>query len=446
MLYQSTIPKKNPATEAAFDWRQLYDLGLKHVQRLSSRIWTDYNVHDPGVTILELLCYALTDLSYRASFPVEDILAAAKDNADHMAEQFFTARQILPTRPLTVLDYRKLLIDLPGVQNAWIQPVDLSFFADPPTVDPGKRKLRQENPNLPGVIEIRPAGLYDVTLDFTPEVGTPARKNEIKEQARQLLARNRTLCEDFRDIGEIAGQSFILCAEVQLAPEADSPRVKAEIFFRLQQHLAPPVNRYSLSDMLARRAPDGTLYTADKIFDGPSLDHGFIDDPELEQAELRSEIRLSDLISIIMDIPGVQAVRQILLSPTDAPPPANYWVIPVRPGRKALLQTDSSRLVLYKRQMPVVPKAAEVDRHLRELREAARLNPEVAGLNDFPIPLGEHRELDDYQTFQHHFPAVYGLSPFGLNPAAGPAGRPWPVSSRPTCSFLINSWPITWPS
>ena len=339
-------------------------------------------------------------------------------------EQFFTARRILPTRPLTALDYRKLLIDLPGVHNAWIHPVnDLRFFADPPTVDPGKRKLRREKTDVSGATEIRLAGVYDVTLEYTAEVTTQAQKDQIVDQVRQLLAGNRALCEDFRDIREIATQSFILCAEVQLAPEAVTARIAAQILFQVQQYLAPPVNRYSLSEMLTRKAPDGTPYTAEKIFDGPPLDHGFIDDAELEQAELRSEIHLSDLNSLIMDLPGVQAVRQLLFTPPNTPLPAATWVIPVDPGKKALLNTDLSRLVFYKQQMPVKPKAAEVAQHLQDLQKSSRVKAEITGDQDFPIPLGEFRELDDYQTFQHHFPAIYGISKYGLNPAADAARK-----------------------
>ena len=89
----ATISKKNSA-ETALDHRRLNAIGLGHVQRLSRRIWTDYNVHDPGITILELLCYALTDLGYRASFPLPDLLASAGDNAREMEKQFFTARKI----------------------------------------------------------------------------------------------------------------------------------------------------------------------------------------------------------------------------------------------------------------------------------------------------------------------------------------------------------------
>ena len=114
-------PTNNSLAEIdpALDQSQLYALGLDDVRRFSRQLWTDHNTHDPGITILELLCYALTDLSYRAQFPLEDLLATPTGNAQNMASQFFTAREVLPNRPLTIPDYRKLLIDLPEVRNAW---------------------------------------------------------------------------------------------------------------------------------------------------------------------------------------------------------------------------------------------------------------------------------------------------------------------------------------
>ena len=68
----STAPEADPA----LDQQQLFAIGLDHVRRLSRRLWTDHNIHDPGITTLELLAYALTDLAYRARFPLEDLLDA----------------------------------------------------------------------------------------------------------------------------------------------------------------------------------------------------------------------------------------------------------------------------------------------------------------------------------------------------------------------------------
>src|SRR5262249_29158437 len=111
MLLQTTISRAAPS-DPALDQAQLYAEGLERVRKLSGRIWTDHNTHDPGITTLDLATYALTELAYRASFPLEDLLATATNNAKNIAQQFFTARQVLPNRPLTVADYRKLLIDM----------------------------------------------------------------------------------------------------------------------------------------------------------------------------------------------------------------------------------------------------------------------------------------------------------------------------------------------
>ena len=421
MVSQPTIPKKK-TSETALDYQELYAIGLKYVQNLSSRIWTDYNVHDPGITILELLCYALTDLSYRASFPIEDILASESANSENMKKQFFTARQILPNRPLTLSDYRKILIDLKGVKNAWLESASLSYYGD--TV---KGKLLKEKSNLPGIVEVKIGGLYNTIIEYMDDIKTESEKAHIIQQLKQKLQSNRNLCEDFVDVKEVETQSFLLCAELELTPDADVAKVKAEIIFQIQQYLAPPVNNYSLSEMLTRSKADGTFYTADEIFDSPVLDCGFIDNDELAQANLRTEIRLSDLISIIMDIAGVRAVRDIVINPQGTQTSLkNKWVVPIAPNKKAILSHDlkneideqPSRLVFYKRNMPVVADNNKAKEYYLQFTQEAKIKAETTAIYDFDIPLGNYRKLDRYYSFQNHFPAVYGLSEVGLNSGA----------------------------
>ncbi len=407
----STIPKKNTA-ETALDHHRLNAIGLGHVQRLSRRIWTDYNVHDPGITILELLCYALTDLGYRASFPIADLLASGSDNATEMRKQFFTARQILPNRPLTKPDYRKLLIDIKGVKNAWLDPVTQSYYADT-----ARGELLRENPGKPEIREIQLSGLYSVTIEYDSE--NAAEQLQVQKTVEAVLQANRNLCEDFVSFARVETQPFNLCCELELAPEADTAAVKAEILFQVQNYLAPPVRNYTLTEMLERTKADGSRYSADEIFDGPALSCGFIDDEELARAELRSEIRLSDVISIIMDISGVKAVRDILLHPEGlAAPLENKWLVPVIPGRKALLNRDKSRIVFYKRNMPVVADQTATENRLQQLNDAVASKSDLEFPYDFEIPLGSFREPGSYHSFQNHFPALFGLSDAGLNSSA----------------------------
>lgn len=409
---QLTLPQRT-GRAAAFDHRQLYAAGLAHVQRLARRVWTDYNVHDPGITVLELLCYALTDLSYRAALPVADLLATPADNAANMRGQFFTARQLLPNRPLTLLDYRKLLIDLPGVKNAWLQPAPVTFYADMV-----KGELLRKHPQLPGIVEVNVKGRHDVLIDFMEDLTSDAARKKTLRSVAERLQANRNLGEDFREPTAVPTADFLLCAELELAADANVSQVKAEVLFRVQQYLAPPVPNYTLSEMLARRKPDDTPYTAAEIFDGPALDCGFMDDAELRAAELRTEIRLSDLISIIMDIPGVQAVRDMVVNPQGTPGALeNKWLVAVEAGRKARLDRDASRLVFYKRNLPVEARAAAVQQHYQALANAARTKAETVlpgSEKDFPIPLGRFRNAAAYYSFQNHFPTVYGLSEAGL--------------------------------
>jgi uncharacterized protein len=156
----------NPITRSslaapAFNQRQLFLRGLEYVRQLAGGTWTDHNVHDPGITTLELLCYALTDLSYRAAWPLPDLLAASSgDNREHMRRQFYSARRILPNRARTANDIRKLLIDVRGVKNAWVRPQPLTLFADLVA-----EKLVRERPSHDAVREVNVRGLLRVLLE-----------------------------------------------------------------------------------------------------------------------------------------------------------------------------------------------------------------------------------------------------------------------------------------
>lgn len=118
-----TIPKQ-PALKPAEDFFRLRLGGIGFIEEMGSRLWTDYNEHDPGITILEALCYAITDLAYRIGWDIKDLLTprlATSDRAHPYPNQaFFTAREILTVNPTTPDDFRRLLINLEFVRNAWI--------------------------------------------------------------------------------------------------------------------------------------------------------------------------------------------------------------------------------------------------------------------------------------------------------------------------------------
>jgi len=120
-MQQSITIEKNPLLNEGNNYALLRQKGLEYIQQLGSKLWTDYNIHDPGITILEALCYAITDLGYRTSFDIKDLLADPPNvTPDYKRQAFYTAREILTVNPWTINDFRKLLIDIDGVKNGWM--------------------------------------------------------------------------------------------------------------------------------------------------------------------------------------------------------------------------------------------------------------------------------------------------------------------------------------
>ncbi|MFT4156077.1 hypothetical protein [Parafilimonas sp.] len=113
----SSIYKTSPPS-VSMNYAALREEGLEYIQQIAPGTWTDHNIHDPGITILEALSYAITDLGARANKNIEDLLATAGNSSG--IKDFFHAEEILPSAPVSITDYRKLLIDLDVIRNAWL--------------------------------------------------------------------------------------------------------------------------------------------------------------------------------------------------------------------------------------------------------------------------------------------------------------------------------------
>lgn len=541
-----------------------YDLlrgkGLAHLQKLSGKIWTDYNAHDPGVTILEVLSYAVTDLGYRTNFDIRDLLAAPASVTD--TRNFFTAAQILPNLPVTIRDYRKLLMDVTttvqvdsltstvvGVRNAWLQQArncEQAWFADA-----AAQTLTYTAPSA-NAQRLVPEALYDVLLEFdendvlgdlnantitrtitlpatldiaapntTPNVVNTApfqgmtvtieaefprwdtaginwndssavrsamagarmsfsrvpspyeinhsglnssgnvvlaavdtsnlqnpvstagaeavlefylynslnpssmlfeyqRKvaavHKLVDEVRSRLMANRNLCEDFLSIRALKVEDVALCADVELEAGADVETTQANIFYEIQQFISPTVYFHSLAEMYERG------YTTDQIFEGPLLTSGFIDTAELDKAERRRVLRASDLINIIMDVPGVIAVRNLQMAniPLDnddnIPQQIVRWCLDLAFDQYYVprLSTASSQFTFYKDKLPYRANLSEVQQQLDLLNTSDRPRRLWNTQLDLPVPQGTWKDAGNYATIQNEFPRVYGIGEAGL--------------------------------
>ena len=250
-----TTPKfidKKQELNAGLDYDFLKREGLKYVQDLAGDNWTDFNAHDPGVTILEQLAYALTDLGYKSSLDFKDLLASQQNT--EAKDTLFSVSNILPTNPITIQDYRKVIIDrVNDLDNIWIQPLN-SF-------------TRRKNIK----------GLYLAFIELNPH--TRRTEEEIRTEVKKDLNFYSNLCETFEDVIVLKKQEIYLECEIDLEKNVNAEDIHAQILFELEQFITKPLRFYSLNEMLDRG------FEINDIFDGPRLKNGFIKDEFLKEKD-----------------------------------------------------------------------------------------------------------------------------------------------------------------
>ncbi len=397
------------------DYQRLRSEGIKHIEQMASQIWTDYNAHDPGVTILEQLCYAITDLGYRIEHKMEDLLA---ENGEDAYSSLYGPQDMLACGPVTILDLRKLVIDLDGVRNAWIESLDdqpsgynsrisanrLSYQITTSNEDDDAEKRRNEK-------DLNLKGLYRVFV----EAESQAQNLNVKRQVQQTLHANRNLCEDFESVKILEPRDISLEATLHIAPLAPPEKTLAAVYEAIEHYFSPRIHFYSLAERL------NSGLSIDEIIDGPLLKHGFIDDEELEAFERRKQVRLSDLIHQVMQVEGILAVEHMAFS---TPLYQGQWLIDIEAGFSPRLKVQGCDVTLVKNQFAVnysreMAEKLNSDRAIAQF-QSLRSKGDLSSLDMSP---GEERSVGEYVSIQHHLPDIYGVNATGVPYNASPECR-----------------------
>ncbi len=420
-----------PLPSEVKDFAFFREKGIQLLQKLSGNQWTDHNLHDPGITILEQLCFALSDLSYRIGFPISDIMAEA--DLEEWPENFRPA-YMLSSGPVHLQDWRKLLIDIEGVRNAWVFPIDATSDDYDARVfyDPVEEALRMSLPsiNRDSKRSIEPLdllGLYRVI--FIPDPGQSLEN--LRKNIRSRLHEYRNLCEDFHQIQALSSKSLFVEGEIEIEDVSDPAALLARIYFEIQEYLSPRIQFHTLQDRLE------TGRNLEDILDGPLLDHGFLDDKELAAFQVRRSVRISDVIRLIMNLDGVRAVKSLRISmsgggkaastqkgePWELLIPDNFAPILLIPSFPRKNKPSRVGIKFQKKGLPVLIDWAISWKWLRKFdqEEAERKKPLRQNMAKEARVSGRRREIVDHQSIQRQFPDFYGI---------GETGLPKPVSTR----------------
>lgn len=413
---------QNEPTFTGLEYEALRQLGLEHIGNLSGRIWTDHNVHDPGITTLEMLCYALLDLGYRTKLPIGQILAPNPEEPDALP-QFFSPAQILSSEPTTILDYRRLLLDIPGVKNAWLE-----------VVRDEEIEVAIPNPNGENSICTTPLnGLYRIILQL--ETADPEAETNILTHVRQALLAHRNLGEDFLnlDCPTILQECPIaLSSQIEIEDTADPATVFRDIVEQLNQYFCPQLHYYTLGELLAKgkhieEIYAGRPYTTDSF--------GFVDPEELLSIRQQKEIHFSDLYSLILEVEGVKRIRDLnslkslvkVNSPDDVDcQDENIWLLHLPENEYPIFDLENSEITLFRKKETYTGSSLQESKIFRQAlndRQKVRYHSAYPNL-DLEAAKETYREdLSDYYSIQHEFPKVYGIGSDGLGPTASAERR-----------------------
>jgi hypothetical protein len=404
--------KRQLSDPDGLDFDALRRKGIDLLQSLSGNKWTDYNLHDPGVTMLEMLCYGLTDLVYRTDFDVADYLTGPSEEIDFAGQALFAPHEVFPNEPVTDTDLCRLIFDrMPEIDDVWINPGTDGLFS----------------------VFVKPRESLFHAKDISDA--------ELRLAVLALLARHRNLGRDVEAVRIVASERYILSGEIEI----DDSRPAAEIYADLYFHCANMIS--SGGHVLRFEEARAAGMSWEDMLEGPLTGHGYIEDGHF--ATSNYEIDAIKLIALARHVAGVKQVKKlclmnrageetawIQLAPEDAVCPVlEFPADPVRaqalrlvhgkvPGQQAAGEGEedprlhSRHVVQFHEQVRLYIKKFEFEHSAFRTTDG-----NLERLLD--LPQGQYRPLDEYSSVGEHTPAMYGINHYGV-----PKSEPPEVHAR----------------
>jgi hypothetical protein len=352
--------------------------GLALIQNLTHQHWTDYNDHDPGITTVEQLAYVLSDLSFRSVMPVSSLLAAEAAAASSSASSssqssgatallplgdngileyfgFHPWRTILTSAVVTPADWRKVLMNVPTVRNAWVTtPLSSSPSSSSSSSSAGSSSslASSSSPGLPsatapGASSSSAASAssssssafagYSVAIEQHPadlggNLSDADGGYQINYLAANLLNWTRPLGDTFR-VQSLLPRWIRIRLTVHLLPGAMVSSVQDAIIQRLIARIQPepetipgesvfgttPTSASSASSVSSSTSGSSSSSPRDatwgELVDGPPLGYGFINERKLSHVQRRVTLRRGDLLKELLQppIPGIAGLTDVAI-------------------------------------------------------------------------------------------------------------------------------------
>nr|WP_241390141.1 hypothetical protein [Serratia proteamaculans]ANV21611.1 AfpX12 [Serratia proteamaculans]ULG13370.1 hypothetical protein AGR96Xp_00117 [Serratia proteamaculans]ULG13583.1 hypothetical protein 1Ap1_00090 [Serratia proteamaculans]ULG17195.1 hypothetical protein 20093p_00001 [Serratia proteamaculans]ULG18083.1 hypothetical protein LCp1_00001 [Serratia proteamaculans] len=407
----------------AFDalWQQAHE----KVTALSGEIWTDTGDHDPGVTLLQSATWNCSDLSYRASLSLNDLLTH-QDQSTLFPEEF-GPEQVLTCNTVTAEDYRRALLDVHSSDIDTLDTPEQDFlFSDVSLIqEPEERRFhwwynaekREYSFTEPTVTQPEDKETLSLRgnlwLSVVPTRYTqslsPENRAAVEQHLADFLAAHRNLGEAVSRIIYLQPATFSPRMTIELADNiSDINQVAAHIYQVTDAFLRPTVARYTTEQ---RRALDDA---DDAIFEGPRLKHGWQQTAPSQITSGGYALNLGPLVNLLLDIPGVASLSTLSVDADDEHISAvegGSWRWQVADGYYPLLWGEDPRDLLASRNGPLIlVSKGGIYNPLNSEAIAGYLTPEEL-IETAPtvLPTGRVRDQNAYIPVGQRLPECYSL-------------------------------------
>lgn len=381
-----------------FENLKLYAIDL--VQKYSGSIWTDYNLHDPGVTIIEALCFALTDLAYKSSFPIKDILTDRYGNINYKDQSFYTINEILATNPANLTDLKKVIID---------KIDDIQYV-----------NLKKTNSHS---LSISNRGVYDAYIQL--KQSSIEKINDLKNKDHQsdefsnlskrikdIFFQYRYLGIDLDEIHFLKPREVNILANIIISKDIDPEEILAKVYFEITNYFTNIIKFESPVDLYNKS------YDLVDIYDGPTLTKGVIKEHSFQEQII--EANENDVITILKTIPGVKEVVHFSFS--EISENNSFYSIRLKENEYFTINhiSENNQLRLHTEDHEIKINKLFFGNLFKEMISAARLpnEKEIDEITNKYLK-GKNRSIDTYHTIQNYFPIIYGLGLEGVSASEG---------------------------
>ncbi len=379
------IERKKTGTEEN-DFNSLKEQGIRILQEMSGEIWSDYNLHDPGVTILEQLIFALTELIYLADFNVEDILSPESGEINYNKQALYEPLEIFPSETITTKDYCKAIYDnVKGIRNAWI-------------IEPQKGDTK---------------GLYRFLIDV--EKKFMGKEDSIKQNLVKYFNSIRNLCEDIEAVELLKREPVELVGIIEINNNESPEKILSSIFFECFKIITPRIVFHSYNDLVKQEL------SLEEILRGPLINKGYIKDEDL--LPHYQNIYISQLMKAVFNVEGVVSIKDFYLIKEGKKVRTRLSFEDITKGAYInipLVQKDLLIRLERNGRASTVNLEEVLHEFFHQLHQYKSNHNTTQDLHNlFQLPKGKFMDIGQFYSIQNQFPAAFGINSFSVPASAG---------------------------